>query len=89
MPLTTSEMDEIYDLPYQRTYHPIYEQDGGVPAIMEVKFSLVSHRGCFGGCAFCAIVSHQGRIIQSRSQESILREAKLLTKLPDFKGVYP
>lgn len=86
MPLTTAEMDEIYDLPYQRTYHPVYEKEGGVPAIQEVKFSLVSHRGCFGGCSFCAIVSHQGRIIQSRSHESVLREAKLLTKLPDFKG---
>jgi uncharacterized radical SAM protein YgiQ len=86
IPLTVQEMDEIYDLPYQRTYHPIYEEAGGVPAIQEVKFSLVSHRGCYGGCSFCAIVSHQGRIIQTRSQESILREAVILTKLPDFKG---
>lgn len=86
LPLTTNEMDEIYDLPYQRTFHPIYEQDGGVPAIQEVKFSLVSHRGCFGGCSFCAIVSHQGRIIQTRSQESIVNEAKLLIQQPDFKG---
>jgi uncharacterized radical SAM protein YgiQ len=85
-PLTTAEMDEIYELPYKRTYHPAYETAGGVPAIKEVKFSLVSHRGCFGGCSFCAIVSHQGRIIQARSRESILREAKLLTSLPDFKG---
>ncbi|HEY3425171.1 MAG TPA: DUF3362 domain-containing protein, partial [Negativicutes bacterium] len=66
--------------------HPMYEQFGGVPAIQEVKFSLVSHRGCFGGCSFCAIVSHQGRIIQSRSQESILREAVTLIAMPDFKG---
>lgn len=86
MPLTTAEMDEIYDLPYRRTYHPVYEADGGVPAIQEVKFSLVSHRGCFGGCSFCAIVSHQGRMIQSRSRESILREAKIVTAMPDFKG---
>lgn len=86
MPLTGEEMDEIYDLPYQRTYHPMYEKAGGVPAIKEVKFSLVSQRGCFGGCNFCAIVSHQGRIIQRRSHASILREAKLLTELPDFKG---
>lgn len=86
MPLTEEEMDEIYDLPYQRTYHPMYEKAGGVPAIKEVKFSLVSQRGCFGGCNFCAIVSHQGRIIQRRSHASILREAKLLTELPDFKG---
>ena len=86
MPLTEEEMDEIYDLPYQRTYHPMYEKAAGVPAIKEVKFSLVSQRGCFGGCNFCAIVSHQGRIIQRRSHASILREAKLLTELPDFKG---
>ena len=86
LPLTTEEMDEIYDLPYQRTYHPMYEKFGGVPAIQEVKFSLVSHRGCFGGCSFCAIVSHQGRIIQSRSQESIINEAKKIIAMPDFKG---
>lgn len=85
-PLSMMEMDEIYDLPYQRTYHPAYEAAGGVPAIQEVKFSLVSHRGCYGSCSFCAIVSHQGRIIQSRSQESLLREATILTKQPDFKG---
>ena len=84
--LTTAEMDEIYDLPYQRTYHPSYEAYGGVPAIQEVKYSLVSHRGCYGACSFCAIVSHQGRIIQSRSQESLLKEAALLVKMPDFKG---
>lgn len=86
VPLTTMEMDEIYDLPYQRTYHPTYKKAGGVPAIQEVKFSLVSHRGCFGGCSFCAIVSHQGRIIQSRSSESIIREAKTIIAMPDFKG---
>ncbi len=86
LPLTTVEMDAIYDLPYQRNYHPCYEEDGGVPAIQEVKFSLVSHRGCYGGCSFCAIVSHQGRIIQTRSQESIIKEAKLLTESEDFKG---
>lgn len=86
MPLTTLEMDEVYALPYQRTYHPSYAAAGGVPAIQEVKFSLVSHRGCFGGCSFCAIVSHQGRIIQSRSQESIIEEAKAIIRMPDFKG---
>ncbi|AIF51724.1 YgiQ family radical SAM protein [Pelosinus sp. UFO1] len=86
LPLSTVEMDEIYDLPYQRTYHPIYEKAGGVPAIQEVQFSLVSHRGCFGGCSFCAIVSHQGRIIQSRSQESIINEAKKIIAMPGFKG---
>lgn len=86
MTLTTKEMDEVYGYPYMRTYHPCYEAQGGVPAIQEVKFSIVSHRGCFGGCSFCALVAHQGRIIQSRSRESILQEVKLLTKLPDFKG---
>lgn len=86
LPLTTAEMDEVYSLPYERTWHPSYDQDGGVPAIQEVKFSLVSHRGCFGGCSFCAIISHQGRIIQNRSHESLVEEAKILTNLPDFKG---
>lgn len=85
-PLTEAEMDEIYDLPYQRTWHPVYDKLGGVPAIKEVQFSLVSQRGCFGGCNFCAIISHEGRIIQRRSHESILREARLLTKMPGFKG---
>lgn len=86
MPLAVQEMDEVYDLPYVRTYHPIYQQAGGVPAISEVKYSIVSHRGCFGGCSFCAIGSHQGRIIQSRSEDSILREAMQFTTQPDFKG---
>lgn len=85
-PLTEAEMDEIYDLPYQRTWHPIYDKAGGVPAIKEVQFSLVSQRGCFGGCNFCAIISHEGRIIQRRSQSSLIREAEILTKLPGFKG---
>lgn len=86
LPMTEAEMDEIYDLPYTRTYHPRYESEGGVPALREVEFSIVSHRGCFGGCHFCAIVSHQGRIIQRRSHYSILREAEVLTKRPGFKG---
>ena len=86
MPLTTQEMDDIYDLPYMRTYHPSYEKDGGVPAIREIKFSLISNRGCFGGCSFCALTFHQGRIIQVRSHESILREAELMTHDPEFKG---
>ncbi|WP_367338413.1 YgiQ family radical SAM protein [Aminivibrio sp.] len=86
LPLSEKEMDDVYGLPYTRTYHPMYEKDGGVPAIKEVRFSLVSHRGCFGSCSFCAIHSHQGRIIQSRSHDSLLSEAKLLTTLPDFKG---
>ena len=86
LPLSEAEMDEVYDLPYQRTWHPVYDAAGGIPAIEEVQFSLVSHRGCFGGCNFCAIISHQGRIIQHRSHASLLREAKLLTQLPGFKG---
>ena len=85
-PLTEAEMDEVYDLPYRRTWHPIYDKAGGVPAIKEVQFSLVSQRGCFGGCNFCAIISHEGRVIQRRSEASILREAEILTKLPGFKG---
>jgi len=85
-PLDEAQMDEIYDLPYQRTWHPIYDKDGGVPAIQEVQFSLVSQRGCFGGCNFCAIISHEGRIIQRRSHESLLREAKILTQQKGFKG---
>lgn len=85
-PLTIEEMDDVYALPYMRTYHPSYEKAGSVPAISEVKFSLVSNRGCFGGCSFCALTFHQGRIIQVRSHESIIEEAKMLTKEPDFKG---
>ncbi len=85
-PLTTLEMDAIYDLPYCRTYHPSYEKLGGVPAIQEVKFSLVSNRGCFGACSFCALTFHQGRIVQVRSHESILAEAEKMVKDPDFKG---
>ncbi len=85
-PLTIEEMDDVYALPYMRTYHPSYEKAGGVPAISEVKFSFVSNRGCFGGCSFCALTFHQGRIIQVRSHESIIEEAKMLTKEPDFKG---
>lgn len=86
LPLTTSEMDKIYSLPYERTWHPIYDAAGGVPAIEEVQFSLTSHRGCFGACSFCAIVAHQGRIIQQRSHKSLLQEGQLLTRLPGFKG---
>ncbi len=85
-PLTTEEMDRIYALNYMRTYHPSYEALGGVPAIEEVKFSLVSNRGCFGGCSFCALTFHQGRIIQTRSHESIVNEARQLIWEPDFKG---
>ncbi|MCM1257196.1 MAG: YgiQ family radical SAM protein [Roseburia sp.] len=85
-PLSMNEMDNIYALPYMRTYHPSYEDLGGVPAITEVKFSLVSNRGCFGGCSFCALTFHQGRIIQARSHESILNEAKKMIWEEDFKG---
>lgn len=86
LPLTEEQMDEVYDLPYMRTWHPVYDKLGGVPAIQEVQFSLVSQRGCFGGCNFCAIISHEGRIIQRRSHASLLREAKILTKMKGFKG---
>lgn len=85
-PLTTEEIDEIYALPFERRWHPSYDKVGGVPAFDEVRFSLISHRGCFGGCSFCALSFHQGRIIQSRSRASLISEAKKLTALPDFKG---
>ena len=85
-PLTTEEMDHVYALPYMRTYHPSYEKAGGVPAIEEVKFSLTSNRGCFGGCSFCALTFHQGRIVQTRSHEAIIDEAKQVIQAPDFKG---
>lgn len=85
-PLTMQEMDDVYALPYQRTYHPSYEPFGGVPAISEIKFSLISNRGCFGGCNFCALTFHQGRTVQVRSHESIIEEAKLITQDKDFKG---
>lgn len=85
-PLTQMEMDDIYSYDYMRNYHPDYEKDGGVPAIKEVKYSLVSNRGCFGGCSFCALTFHQGRIIQTRSHESIINEAKQIINEPDFKG---
>ena len=85
-PLSQEEMDHVYGLPYCRTYHPGYEKAGGVPAIQEVKFSLVSNRGCFGGCSFCALTFHQGRIVQTRSHDSILNEAAVMTHDPDFKG---
>lgn len=85
-PLSTEEMDAVYALPYMRTYHPSYEEKGGVPAINEIKFSLISNRGCFGGCNFCALTFHQGRTIQVRSHDSIIDEAEKMIKEPDFKG---
>ena len=85
-PLSTAEMDKVYALPYMRTYHPSYAALGGVPAIEEVRFSLTSNRGCFGGCSFCALTFHQGRIVQTRSHEAIIEEAKQIIQDPDFKG---
>ena len=85
-PLSTAEFDEAYDLPYTRCYHPDYEAAGGVPALKEVKMSLISNRGCFGECSFCALTFHQGRIVQARSHESLIAEARRITEEPDFKG---
>ena len=84
-PLESEELDKVYALPYMRDYHPMYEKDGGVPSITEVKFSLTHNRGCFGACHFCAIAFHQGKEVRARSVESVLEEAKVLTSLPDFK----
>ena len=86
MPLSTQEMDDVYDLPFTGEYHPMYKKKGGIPALEEIKFSLTSNRGCFGGCNFCALTFHQGRILQTRSHDSIIREAIKMTKAPDFKG---
>lgn len=85
-PLTTQEMDDIYSLPYMRTWHPVYNKEGGIPAISEVRFSLTSNRGCFGGCSFCALTFHQGRVVQTRSHPSLVREAYRMTEDPEFKG---
>lgn len=85
-PLTTEEFDSLYELPFTRKWHPVYDRDGGIPALKEVQFSITSNRGCFGSCSFCAITNHQGRIIQTRSKESLVKEAKTLTQHPDFKG---
>ncbi len=86
MPLTTEELDFVAELPYTKQYHPMYESMGGVPSIEEVKFSVIHNRGCFGGCNFCALAFHQGRMVTSRSHESLIREVTALTKFPDFKG---
>ncbi|MBQ6496653.1 MAG: YgiQ family radical SAM protein [Firmicutes bacterium] len=85
-PLEGMELDDLYDLPYERTYHPVYEKEGGVPGLQEVKFSITANRGCFGGCAFCAITYHQGREVRGRSLDSVVREAEAMTKDPEFKG---
>jgi uncharacterized radical SAM protein YgiQ len=86
LPLSEAEMDEVYDLPYTREWHPVYDGIGEIPALSEVKWSVISHRGCFGSCAFCAIHAHQGRIVQARSHDSILREIGLMTRMKGFKG---
>lgn len=86
LPLNQEQLDSVFKYPYMRTYHPIYEKDGGVPAIKEVKFSLISERGCFGSCSFCALTFHQGRVIQPRSQDSIIEEAKHIINDKEFKG---
>lgn len=85
-PLSPEELDRVYGLPYARTYHPMYEGDGGVPSIREVRFSIASSRGCFGACTFCSLTFHQGRIVRGRSRKSIVEEAEALSRLPDFKG---
>ena len=85
-PLERQELDDIYELPFENEWHPVYDDQGGIPAFKEIKFSIVSARGCFGGCSFCALTYHQGRQVRSRSKESIVREAEALTKKPDFKG---
>ena len=85
-PLTMQEMDDVYELPYTGAWHPVYDAEGGVPALSEIRFSLTSSRGCFGGCSFCALTFHQGRILQVRSHDSLLREAERMTREPDFKG---
>ena len=85
-PLEREELDRVYSLPYARDYHPDYEKDGGVPSITEVKFSITHNRGCFGACNFCAIAFHQGREVRSRSEESVVNEARLIAAMPDFKG---
>ena len=86
LPLSTEEMDSVYSLPYMRTFHPSYEALGGVPAIAEIKFSLISNRGCFGGCSFCALTFHQGRTVQVRSHDNIVEEAEMMIRDPEFKG---
>lgn len=86
LPLTQQEMDDVYGLDYMRAYHPVYEKEGGIPALAEIKFSLTSNRGCFGSCSFCALTFHQGRIVQARSHESIVKEAMIMTSDKDFKG---
>lgn len=87
-PLTEQEMDDVYALPYMRAYHPSYEKDGGVPALGEIKYSLTSNRGCFGSCSFCALTFHEGRVVQTRSHESILAEARQMVQEKDLKAIF-
>lgn len=89
LPLTSAEMDAIYDLPFKRQSHPVYDERGGIPALQPVQFSLLTHRGCFGGCNFCSIGQHQGKFIQSRSSQSLLKEARSFVNHPDFRGSVP
>ncbi len=86
LPLDKQELDAVYELPYERNYHPVYEKDGGVPAIEEVKFSIIQNRGCFGACSFCSLAYHQGRTVTSRTADSLVKEAKIIAAMPDFKG---
>ena len=86
LPMRTEALDSIYELPYERAWHPMYAEQGGVPALETVRFSLVSHRGCCGECSFCSLSLHQGRMVQSRSRESLVREARLLSQRDDFRG---
>ena len=86
MPLSREELDRVHELPFTRTWHPMYDAAGGVPALAEVKFSISYNRGCFGSCSFCALAFHQGRIVQSRSADSVVREAEAMTLEKDFKG---
>jgi uncharacterized radical SAM protein YgiQ len=89
LPLSTGQMDAIYDLEFARRYHPVYEEQGGIPALEPVQFSVTTHRGCFGGCAFCSLGLHQGKFIQNRSIKSIVQEVEAISRHPDFKGSIP
>lgn len=85
-PLSEQEMDDVYELPYMRAWHSAYDKDGGIPAFSEIRFSLTCSRGCFGGCNFCALTFHEGRVVQARSEASLVREARLLAEDKEFKG---
>ena len=87
-PLSEQEMDDVYELPYMRAWHPAYDKDGGIPAFSEIRFSLTCSRGCFGGCNFCALTFHEGRVVQARSEASLVREARLLQRIKNSKATY-